>query len=297
MTFSRFAALFLAACFAVTSAFAEELRQFQQTAAGIDFYVEERGDGPPVVLIPSGQGDCGAYKLLAENLAADFRVVTFDMPGFSRSSPPEWEALTSALMADQVAALVTSLGIEQAIFYGSSSGGSTVFSLVADHPALVRSAIAHEPALMASMAPAPYTPAFTEMFVKRYEDAAIKHGSYYEASKAAQTADSLLAGASTPWESLGADYNERKHQNHETWVKRYLKGGEYPCCNRVFTRKELARTPLVITLGMSSLGYLAGGLSDFAARAGVETVWLPGAHFPYISYPAIVAEVIRSQVR
>jgi pimeloyl-ACP methyl ester carboxylesterase len=64
------------------------LQTFSQQAAGIDWYCEARGRGTHIVLIPSGEGDCGSFAHVADDLAEDFSVLTFDMPGFSRSGPP-----------------------------------------------------------------------------------------------------------------------------------------------------------------------------------------------------------------
>jgi pimeloyl-ACP methyl ester carboxylesterase len=58
----------------------------RHNASGIDWYCELRGSGPSVVLIPSGEGDCGSFARVADELAKNFNVLTFDMPGFSRSS-------------------------------------------------------------------------------------------------------------------------------------------------------------------------------------------------------------------
>ena len=52
----------------------EDVTSFRQEAAGIDFYVERRGSGPEIVLVPSGQGDSQTYDFLAAELASDFTL-------------------------------------------------------------------------------------------------------------------------------------------------------------------------------------------------------------------------------
>jgi hypothetical protein len=61
------------------------VRRFTYQTEGIDWYCEQRGAGPPVVLVPSGEGDCSSFDKVAAALADQFTVLTFDMPGFSRS--------------------------------------------------------------------------------------------------------------------------------------------------------------------------------------------------------------------
>jgi pimeloyl-ACP methyl ester carboxylesterase len=99
--------------------------------------------------MPSGEGDCASFQTVAEALSNDFTVLTFDMPGFSRSGPPpEFRKVTATMLAGQVAALVSSLNLAPAAFYGCSWAGLVALSLVAQHPELVRNAIVHEAALL-----------------------------------------------------------------------------------------------------------------------------------------------------
>jgi len=56
---------------------------------------------------------------------------------------------TPVKAADQVAALVRSLRIDDATFYGCSSGGIVVLGLIAVHPDLVANGIVHEVAINA----------------------------------------------------------------------------------------------------------------------------------------------------
>lgn len=48
---------------------------------GIEWYYEQQGSGPHLVIIPSGEGDCSSYDKVAAILAKRFTVTTFDMPG------------------------------------------------------------------------------------------------------------------------------------------------------------------------------------------------------------------------
>ena len=98
-------------------------------------------------MIPSGERDCGNFATVAEQLSSEFTVLTFDTPGFSRSTAPPDE-ISPLKLADQIAGLVTSLDLAPAAFYGCSSGGIAVLDLVADHPEIVGNALVHEAALV-----------------------------------------------------------------------------------------------------------------------------------------------------
>lgn len=274
---------------------AEAVESFRHEAAGIDFYVEKSGDGPPVVLVPSGQGDCGAYRYLAEVLASDFTVITFDMPGFSRSGPPPtWDGMSAATLGDQVAALVQSLGITEATFYGSSSGGVAVLALVADHPELVRHAIVHEPAVVSDVPATPFNEAFATWFPKVNSQRAALFGGFAEAERAGiESENDAMVLNPKAVKALGEAYIERRSNNVETWFNHYL-DPDTPCCNRVFTAEELSRAPVTVTAGMQTNAWFAASAMVLAQRGDLDLVWIPSKHYPYISVPNIVAEVIQA---
>src|SRR5215467_2489942 len=118
---------------------------FHRQVDSINWYCELTGRGQAVVLIPSGEGDCTSFDTVAASLSAEFTVLTFDMPGFSRSSdPPDFGNYSIDRAAAEVAALVRALGLGQATFYGCSSGGQVALRLAADHSDLVRDVVVHE---------------------------------------------------------------------------------------------------------------------------------------------------------
>ncbi|MCG8440248.1 MAG: alpha/beta hydrolase [Caulobacterales bacterium] len=273
---------------------APAVESFTHEAGGINYYVERRGSGPDLFLVTSGQGDSGAYKLVADILAEDFTVYTFDPPGFSRSGPPpSWEGMSSHVLADQVAELVTSLGIENAHFYGSSSGGTTVMSLAIDHPELVRSAVVHEPAVVSHVPASPFFPPFKVFFAENFRTQAEIHGGHAAAARAAiDSGDDFLIMDPEAIRALGDDHIERRIANVEVWFEHYADGG-IPCCNRVFTAEELTGKPITFTAGMFTMGGFTAGVEDVAVLGGSQLLWLPSKHFPYVTIPETVATVIK----
>jgi pimeloyl-ACP methyl ester carboxylesterase len=120
-------------------------RQFIHTN-GTDLYCEVRGDGPPVVFISGATGDAGHYEHVAEHLADEFTVITYDRRGNSRSPKPEgWVQTSNAEQADDAAGLISALQVAPAGVFGNSGGGAIALELLLRHPKLVRGAILHEP--------------------------------------------------------------------------------------------------------------------------------------------------------
>lgn len=118
------------------------------TVPGARLYHEVRGAGPLVVLMAT-PGDAGGFAPLADLLATDRRVLTFDPRGIHRSPVDDPDATPSmATRADDVARLVAHVGAPGPVtVFGNSGGASTVLALAELHPGLVDTAIAHEPPL------------------------------------------------------------------------------------------------------------------------------------------------------
>jgi pimeloyl-ACP methyl ester carboxylesterase len=115
------------------------------TVPGATLYVEVRGSGPVLLCISGGPTDAGMFTDLAGRLADRYTVVSYDQRGHSRSAlDGEPEDIPVALHADDAAAILAAVGNGPAYAYGSSGGGTIGLELVARHPELVRTLVAHE---------------------------------------------------------------------------------------------------------------------------------------------------------
>ena len=254
------------------------MKSIQHRQGNIDWYCELRGGGPTVVLIPSGEGDCGNFGNVAEQLATEFTVLTFDTPGFSRSTAPPDE-ISPLKLADQIAALVTSLGLAPAAFYGCSSGGIAVLDLVADHPETVRNALVHEAALVKDYA-------FPEMnrleALNELDDAGI-------AAVCKDMFRNQMNFDPRAWDALGPEYHSRLEKNYVTWIRHYpLHIGGL----RTYTAEHLTPKPIAWSIGgFSSVWF---GISNLrvAQRANIEVEILRCRHFPQVEIPDVLANHI-----
>lgn len=143
------------------------------------------------------------------------------------------------MLGDQISSLVKSLGLAPGTFYGCSSGGQAVLSLVADHPEIVRSGIVHEAALMKDVAwPDVVAARFTQM--NSLDDTGV-----VQACK--EMFRNRANSNPQAWDALGTDYHRRLEKNYITWVRHYYKPGSVG--ERSYSAEELARRPIAWSIG------------------------------------------------
>src|ERR671935_1734485 len=100
---------------------------------GATLYYEERGTGTPVVLIHGGLVSSAMWEPVLPQLGGDFRVITPDSRGHGRSTI-EGGGLSYPQIADDVAALISKLGLVRPVVGGYSDGGQVVLEFGARHP-------------------------------------------------------------------------------------------------------------------------------------------------------------------
>ncbi|MEM9564270.1 MAG: alpha/beta fold hydrolase [Actinomycetota bacterium] len=99
------------------------------------------GEGPPVVLLPSLGRGADDFGDLSDRLAeAGYQAIAPEPRGWSGSSGA-LEGLTLVDLADDVAAIITSLGAGRATVVGHDFGGQVARAVASRHPSLVRSMV------------------------------------------------------------------------------------------------------------------------------------------------------------
>src|SRR2546430_5505803 len=104
---------------------------------GLDLYYEIHGSGQPLVLLPGGFMTIEAIGELVPQLAAARRVIGVELQGHGHTADIE-RPLRFEFMADDIAALIKHLGLEQADIFGFSLGGGVALQTAIRHPELVR---------------------------------------------------------------------------------------------------------------------------------------------------------------
>jgi pimeloyl-ACP methyl ester carboxylesterase len=104
---------------------------------GLDLYYEIYGSGQPLVLLPGAFWTIEAMGELVAQLATTRRVIAVELQGHGHTADID-RPLSFELMADDIAALITSLGLEQADLFGYSLGGGVALQTAIRHPEVVR---------------------------------------------------------------------------------------------------------------------------------------------------------------
>lgn len=105
---------------------------------GLELYYEIHGAGEPLVLLHGGFGLTSMFDgELLPRLAEKRQVITVDLQGHGRTADID-RPLRLEFMADDVAALIKHLGLQQADVMGYSMGGGAAMRTAIQHPEVVR---------------------------------------------------------------------------------------------------------------------------------------------------------------
>ena len=115
------------------------------TAAGGNFvqlndlnmYYEVHGQGTPLLLLHGGTSTSGSWAAQMPKLSEHFQVITPDIRGHGKSINPS-DNLSYRLMAEDIAALITHLGLEKPLVCGYSDGGQICLELGMHYPGLAQ---------------------------------------------------------------------------------------------------------------------------------------------------------------
>jgi pimeloyl-ACP methyl ester carboxylesterase len=114
---------------------------------------DDQGTGPVVLLAPAMGTTRATFRHLAPVLLrAGYRVVTTDYRGLGESDTG-WAEYSSAVTADDLAALIRHLAAGPVLLYSNSYTSASSVHLAADHPELLRDAVLAGPFVRTLPAP------------------------------------------------------------------------------------------------------------------------------------------------
>lgn len=257
---------------------------------GASLYYELRGAGPPVLFISGATGDAGFWTGVAEALASEHTVATYDRRGNSRSPRPEgWTAAPLDEQADDAAELLRALDLAPAVVYGNSSGAVILTSLALRHPDVLRGAIFHEPPYAAVTS--------TEPEVRAGLESLVNGGMAKGGPPAAMELFVRWTLGDEAFESLDPSLRSRMLGNGEVFFGLEME----PLLAYLPTSEQLAgiRLPCVVAGGADNRDLAAKhhwvyeASQWLADRLGVTLIETPGAHVPQVTHPHKLADTLR----
>jgi pimeloyl-ACP methyl ester carboxylesterase len=117
------------------------------TTEGDQLYYEVRGQGQPLLMIPPGGGDGWQYAFVADILADEYKVITFDRRANARSTMNDPQNFTISQQSRDAVAVLRAVGEQSAFVFGNSSAAVIALDMAKTQPEATRAVIAHEPPL------------------------------------------------------------------------------------------------------------------------------------------------------
>ncbi|MGO4789269.1 alpha/beta fold hydrolase [Paenibacillus sp. 2KB_20] len=112
---------------------------------GDELYYEIRGEGEPLLMIYGGSGDAGFFSYVADILADEYQVITYDRRGNSRSTRNDPIYFEVSQQARDAVAVLKAVGHQSAYVFGSSGGAIFALEMATRHPQSVKAMVIHEP--------------------------------------------------------------------------------------------------------------------------------------------------------
>ncbi|MBL4800963.1 MAG: alpha/beta fold hydrolase [Emcibacter sp.] len=142
------------------------------------------GSKAPIICIHGSWDDHHSWDGVAENLSADFRVITYDRRGHSASTTVAGQGHLCEDVAD-VLAFMEGLNIASAHIVGHSYGANVAIALAGGYPGVVRSLFVHEPPLFSLLNGTETLEALRNTAVEYMKDVAdlIEKGAIEEAAR------------------------------------------------------------------------------------------------------------------
>jgi pimeloyl-ACP methyl ester carboxylesterase len=251
---------------------------------GARLYYQVSGAGPTLLLIPGGPVDADGWAPIVGHLESDYTVVRYDPRGISRSQLETPETVSVETHADDAALLLEAIGGGPAFVLGHSGGGVIGLALVARHPELVQTYVAHEPPLVELL---------PEGDPRREDGQAIYETYQNEGVEAAMGRFMATAGMDEPEapadmspEALAvvAEAMARVEQNLDFFLGHYL----LPITSYEpdFAALETASTRIEVGFGEASVGQETYDTAlALAERLGTEATEFPGDHVGMSTHP------------
>ncbi|MFE9796012.1 alpha/beta fold hydrolase [Streptomyces goshikiensis] len=265
---------------------------------GANLHYEVRGQGPLLLLISGGSGGAASFDGIADDLAAEYTVATYDPRGMSRSTldDPEADQRVAEHAHDALQFMDLLSPGEPARVFGSSSGAITALHLLTAYPERVERLVAHEPPLVEVLPDAPEHRALIARVQETFSSEGLMPAMAAFAAGMKKDGDTTEPKAEVKLPPQAAARAERTMANLPYFVGRIVPSfmSYAPDIQRL---KKLSDR-FVLACGQDSRGELPYRPAAFLAEhLAMELRHFPGGHTGLTTHPAEFGELLRKTFR
>ena len=254
---------------------------------GAELHFETVGEGDPLVLVHGSWIDATSWDRVVPAFADHYRVLTYDRRGHSRSRRPA--AGSRRADEDDLIALLETFELAPGHLVGNSFGAAIVLAVAGRRPDLVRSVVAHEPALLGVATSGSQLAALVDPIRTTVAELVtmIRRGDVEYAAK--RFVEEITLGPGS-WSILTEEIRQIMATNAATVIAQLgdPAGEEVPSPTVV---------PILLTDGRHSPAWLPAITRELAAttyRHAARHTFADAGHVPHLTHPAEHAQVAMS---
>ncbi|MFD8201335.1 alpha/beta fold hydrolase [Streptomyces sp. NPDC059701] len=265
---------------------------------GATLHYEVRGQGPLLLLIPGGTGGAASFDGIADDLAAEYTVATYDPRGMSRSTLDDLDAEQQvAEHADDAFRILELLSPgEPARVFGTSSGAIVAVHTLTAHSERIASVVAHEPPVVEVLPDAAEHRALIAHVQNTFRTQGLMPAMAAFAAGLKKDGDTNEPNAALKLPPQAAARAEQTMANLPYFVGRIVPS--FMSYAPDIRRLEGLSDRLVIAGGQDSRGELPyRSAACLAERLGTELQHFPGGHIGLTTHPAEFGELLRKALR
>ncbi len=266
------------------------------TTEGDELYYEVRGQGQPLLMIPPAGGDGWQYSYVADILADEYKVITYDRRANARSTMNFPQNFEISQQSRDAVAVLNAVGETSAFVIGNSSGAVIALDMAKTQPQAIRAVIVHE-APVARVHPQHRK--WQRFFAKVYLTA-FRFGSSLAALR-------FMLGVQLPVRKLikaTSDVNTHREQSSERYISSkdatdfLVKQELLPVTNYQpdveLIKKNGVKVFIAIgTWALEKKTWYAQADQILAKQLGCELVTFPGHHGSFMDMPIEWAATLR----
>jgi pimeloyl-ACP methyl ester carboxylesterase len=265
---------------------------------GATLHYEVRGQGPLLLLMPGGTGGAASFDGIADGLAAEYTVATYDPRGMSRSTLDDPDAEQHvAEHADDASRMLELLSPgEPARVLGASSGAIAALHLLTAHPERIARVVAHEPPVVEVLPDAAEHRALIARVQATFHAQGLMPAMAVFAAGLKKDGDTTGPEAELKLPPQAAARAGQTMANLPYFVGRIVPG--FMSYAPDIRQLEGLSDRLVLAGGQDSRGELPYRSAAFLAeRLGTKLQHFPGGHTGLTTHPAEFGELLQKALR